>query len=337
MKIIPNISLKKYNTFAIDVNARYFAEYQSVEELKLFLQNGFSAFGNMLHIGGGSNLLFLADYDGIILHSAIKGIEIMNETADSVSVKVGAGVVWDDFVQYCVENGWYGVENLSHIPGETGASAVQNIGAYGVEVKDLIESVQTVEIETAVEKIFSNNECGYDYRQSVFKSFLKGRYIVTSVVFSLYKVPQFSLSYQHLEDEVLRKGELTLSNVRQTIVDVRRSKLPDPEVLGNAGSFFMNPVIDKDLLNSLLEKYPETPHYLVSDTLVKIPAAWLIDRCGWKGRRVGNVGVHEKQALVIVNYGGATGSEIAAMSEQIRADVQSQFGIELIPEVNFVC
>lgn len=336
MQVFENISLKKYHTFGIDVKARYFVEYTSVDALKTFLKSGFLSEHKMLHIGGGSNLLFLNDYDGIILHSAIKGIELLGSDDNIVTVKVGAGVVWDDFVQYCVDNDWYGAENLSLIPGETGASAVQNIGAYGVEVKDLIETVYAVEISSGDEVAFTNAECEYGYRESVFKGRLKGKFIVTSVVFKLSRQPEFKLSYQHLEAEVLKNGVVNLPNVRNTIIAVRQSKLPDPEVLGNAGSFFMNPVVPKSLFLDLQTLYPEIPHYYVSETEEKVPAGWLIDRCGWKGRRVGNAAVHDKQALVIVNCGGASGQEIADLSEQIRESVRSKFGIELVPEVNFV-
>lgn len=336
MQVFENISLKKYHTFGIDVKARYFVEYASVDELKSFLESGMLSENKMLHIGGGSNLLFLKDYDGIILHSVIKGIEPVSSDNDSVTVKVGAGVVWDDFVQFCVDNNWYGAENLSLIPGETGASAVQNIGAYGVEVKDLIETVYAVEIATGNEVVFSNADCEYGYRESVFKGCLKGKFIVTSVVFKLSLLPEFKLTYQHLEAEVLKNGNITLQNVRNTIIAVRQSKLPDPEVLGNAGSFFMNPVVPKKHFLELQAKYPEMPHYYVSETEEKIPAGWLIDRCGWKGRRIGNAAVHDKQALVIVNCGGASGHEIAGLSEQIRESVRAQFGVELVPEVNFI-
>lgn len=336
MQILENISLKKYHTFGIEVNTRYFAEYVSVSELKDFLKSDLFLNNNVLHIGSGSNLLFLNNFDGVILHSAIKGIELLSSTPNSVFVKVGAGVVWDDFVQYCVDNEWYGAENLSLIPGEIGASAVQNIGAYGVEVKDLIESVNVLEIATGNEMVFENAECEYGYRESMFKCRSKGRYIVTSVVFKLKLQPEYKLSYQHLEDEVLKNGEITLKNVRNTIIAVRQSKLPDPEILGNAGSFFMNPVVSKDVFNNLQQLYPQIPHYFVSDTEEKIPAGWLIDCCGWKGRRIGNAAVHDKQALVIVNCGGATASEIADLSKQIRESVNLQFGIELVPEVNFI-
>jgi len=235
-----------------------------------------------------------------------------------------------------VDNGLGGVENLSLIPGEVGASAVQNIGAYGVEVQDVIEKVNTLDLETTDFRTFSNEECRYGYRESVFKNELKGKYIITSVVFRLNKIPEYKLNYQHLEEEVLKNGPVNLQNIRKTIISIRESKLPDPKVSGNAGSFFMNPVITKDLFNTLLERYPQIPHYNVSETAEKIPAAWLIDQCGWKGKHIGNAGVHAKQALVLVNLGGATGSEIVYLAEQIQLSVKAKFGIDLKAEVNYI-
>jgi len=290
----------------------------------------------ILHIGSGSNLLFLKDFEGVVLHSAIKDITGTREDVDSAYLEVGSGVVWDDLVAYCVLNGLGGIENLSLIPGEVGASAVQNIGAYGVEVQDIILEVNAVEIETATVRTFSNEECHYGYRSSIFKNELKGKYIITSVLFRLDKKPKFKLNYQHLEEEVLKCGEVNLQTIRQTIIAVRESKLPDPKVLGNAGSFFMNPIIAKTLFVSLQEKYPNIPHYVVSETEEKVPAGWLIDQCGWKGKQIGRAGVHDKQALVLVNLGGATGAEIVHLAEQIQSSVKETFGIELRPEVNYI-
>ena len=336
MKITSNASLLAYNTFGIDAKADYFIEYESAADLQSVLQSEIVKSNRILHIGGGSNLLFMNDFKGAILHSAIKFITKTSENADSVCLEVGSGVVWDDFVAYCVQNGWGGVENLSLIPGDTGASAVQNIGAYGVEVQDVIVEVKTVEVESSVVRTFSNEECHYDYRESVFKNELKGKYIVTSVIFRLEKLPKFKLKYQHLEAEVLKNGAVNLQNIRQTIIAVRESKLPDPKLLGNAGSFFMNPVIPKQLFLDLQVSYPHIPHYFVSETEEKVPAGWLIDQCGWKGKQIGNAGVHDKQALVLVNRGGATGAEIVYLAEQIQASVKEKFGIELRPEVNYI-
>jgi len=336
MIIKENISLLSYNTFGIDAKADYFIEYSSVEELQTALKSEIVKSNRLLHIGGGSNLLFMKDFKGVILHSAINFIKKVSEDADTVMLEAGAVVNWDDFVAYTVENGWGGVENLSLIPGEVGASAVQNIGAYGVEVQDVIIEVNAVEIETGESKIFSVEDCQYGYRESIFKKELKGKYIITSVVFKLQKQAQFKLNYQHLEAEVLKNGDINLQNIRQTIIAVRESKLPDPKIFGNAGSFFMNPVISKAHFNELLAQYPQMPHYFVSETEEKVPAGWLIDQCGWKGKQIGNAGVHDKQALVLVNKGGATGAEIVYLAEQIQASVKTKFGIELRAEVNFI-
>lgn len=336
MLIKSNFSLLEYNTFGIDVRADYFVEYDSVQDLQTALKSEIVNENKILHIGGGSNLLFLSDFKGVVLHSAIHLIEKVKESDNSVYLQVGSGVVWDDFVAFCVDNGWGGVENLSLIPGEVGASAVQNIGAYGVEVQDVIVEVNTVEIETAQPQIFSAAACKYGYRESVFKNELKGKYIITSVVFKLDKTPIFKLNYQHLEEEVLKCGEVNLQNIRQTIIAVRESKLPNTKVLGNAGSFFMNPVISKSQFVLLQEKYPNIPHYFVSETEEKIPAGWLIDQCGWKGKQIGNAGVHDKQALVLVNRGGATGTQIVYLAEQIQASVKETFGIDLHAEVNYI-
>jgi UDP-N-acetylmuramate dehydrogenase len=336
MEINQHTSLLPYNTFRIDVKADFFIEYNSASDLQAVLRSETVKGNSILHIGAGSNLLFLADYKGVILHSKIKSITKAGEDSTSVFIEVGSGVNWDDFVGYCVENDWGGVENLSLIPGEAGASAVQNIGAYGVEVQEVIVEVNAVEVETAGLRTFSNDECRYGYRDSVFKKELKGRYIITSIVFRLEKNPVFRLHYQHLEEAVLKTGTINLQNIRKTIIQIRESKLPDPSITGNAGSFFMNPVISKEHFNSLQVLYPQMPHYLDPAQKEKIPAAWLIDQCGWKGKHIGNAGVHDKQALVLVNLGGATGAEIAFLANQIQLSVKEKFGIELTPEVNFI-
>jgi UDP-N-acetylmuramate dehydrogenase len=280
--------------------------------------------------------LFLNNFNGVILHSQIKTIQTVQEDDQNIWIEVGSGVVWDDFVKYVVENGWGGVENLSLIPGEVGASAVQNIGAYGVEVKDVIDRVYAVEIKTSAVREFLNTQCAYGYRESIFKNELKGQYIITSVVFRLQKNPVYNLSYQHIEDDVKKRGEINPDNIRQTIISIREEKLPDPKITGNAGSFFMNPVISKQHFNKLQSQYPDIPHYFVSETEEKVPAAWLIDKCGWKGKRLGNAAVHDQQALVLVNKGGATGTEIAGLANQIQLSVEEKFSVKLIPEVIFI-
>jgi len=336
MNIKENASLLTYNTFGINVKADYIIEYNSASDLQAVLRSEIVKDNRILHVGGGSNLLFLNDFKGAILHSTIRSIEKVDEDTDSVFLEVGSSVNWDDFVGYCVENNLGGVENLSLIPGEVGASAVQNIGAYGTEVQEVITEVNTVEIETGDFKTFTKEDCNYGYRDSVFKNELKGKYIITSILFRLDKKPVFRLNYQHLEKEVLKNGEINLLNIRKTIIHIRESKLPDPKIMGNAGSFFMNPVIPKDQFILLQTDYPQIPHYYVSETEEKVPAAWLIDQCGWKGKRIGNAGVHDKQALVLVNLGGASGAEIVYLAEQIQASVKNTFGIELKPEVNYI-
>ena len=337
MNIQKNYSLLPHNTFGMDVKASVFMEYESVEELKDLLGQSSLVEATWLHIGGGSNLLFTKDYPGMILHSAIKGFEVVGENDEEVLVRAGAGEVWDDFVAYTVEKGWYGAENLSLIPGEVGASAVQNIGAYGVEAKDLIVKVETIEVATGKERVLENEECGYAYRESVFKHALKGKYIVTSVTYRLYKKASYRLDYGNVRSELEKRGcELTLENVRSTIIDIRESKLPDPQVQGNAGSFFMNPFVPRPLFEELLSQYPSMPFYEVDAERVKIPAAWMIDQCGWKGKQLGRAGVHNKQALVLVNCGGATGQEIITLSEEIQQSVFDKFGVRIYPEVNFI-
>ena len=337
MKIQKDYSLLQHNTFGMDVQASLFIEYASVIELKDILRQYSLEAGRWLHVGGGSNLLFTEDYPGIILHSDIRGYEVVKEDAQDVIVRVGAGEVWDDFVAYTVAQGWYGAETLSLIPGEVGASAVQNIGAYGVEVKDLIVEVETIEVATGQERVFTNAECGYAYRESIFKHSLKGQYIVTKVSYRLSKKPFYHLDYGNVRTELEKRGcEQTLNNVRQVIIDIREAKLPDPKVQGNAGSFFMNPIVPRSQFEALQAVYPQMPHYEVDAERVKIPAAWMIDQCGWKGKKLGRAGVHDKQALVLVNTGGATGKEIITLSEEIQKSVNDKFGVCIMPEVNFI-
>ncbi|BDW77256.1 UDP-N-acetylenolpyruvoylglucosamine reductase [Bacteroides finegoldii DSM 17565] len=288
-----------------------------------------------MHIGGGSNLLFTKDYDGLILHSRIGGIEVTAEDSQTVSLRVGAGVVWDDFVACCVEHGWYGAENLSLIPGEVGASAVQNIGAYGVEVKDLITAVETVNVQ-GYGRVYSVEECEYAYRSSIFKRPENKSVFVTYVRFRLSKEERYTLDYGTIRQELAKYPAPTLPIVRKVIIEIRESKLPDPKVMGNAGSFFMNPIVAKEKLEALQRDYPRIPYYELPDGRVKIPAGWMIDQCGWKGKSLGPAAVHDKQALVLVNRGGAKGSDIVALSDAVRASVRDKFGIDIHPEVNVI-
>ena len=327
-------SLLPYNTFGIDVSASRFLEYASVAELKEYIAQG-AVTTPFLHIGGGSNLLFTKDYDGLILHSRIGGIEVTAEDSQTVSLRVGAGVVWDDFVACCVEHGWYGAENLSLIPGEVGASAVQNIGAYGVEVKVLITAVETVNIQ-GYERVYSVEECEYAYRNSIFKRPENKSVFVTYVRFRLSKEERYTLDYGTIRQELAKYPAPTLPIVRKVIIEIRESKLPDPKVTGNAGSFFMNPIVAKEKLEALQRDYPRIPYYELPDGRVKIPAGWMIDQCGWKGKSLGPAAVHDKQALVLVNRGGAKGSDIIALSDAVRASVRDKFGIDIHPEVNVI-
>lgn len=327
-------SLLSHNTFGIDVNAAQFVEYASVEELKNLIKQG-AVTTPFLHIGGGSNLLFTKDYEGLILHSCINNIEVTKETNDTVWLRVGAGIVWDDFVAYCVGHEWYGTENLSLIPGEVGAGAVQNIGAYGVEIKDLITDVETVNIH-GEERVYKIEECDYAYRNSIFKQPNNKNIFVTNVCFRLSKQKHYTLDYGTIRQELEKQDTLTLSTLRKVIIDIRESKLPDPKVMGNAGSFFMNPIVSQDKLESLQRAYPRMPFYELSDARIKIPAGWMIDQCGWKGKSLGPAAVHDKQALVLVNLGGAKGSDIIALSDAVRASVREKFDIDIHPEVNFI-
>ena len=333
MTIRDNCSLADRNTFGMDVRTDHLLEWSSTEELKSLLHDIEKP---VLMIGGGSNLLFMGDFRGTVLHSTVSTIEVIGSTDDHVHVKVGAGVVWDDFVAWCVINGFWGVENLSAIPGEVGASAVQNIGAYGVEAKDVIDTVQTISLADGSERDFSNQECRYGYRQSIFKNELKGQYAVAYVIYTLSRNPQPKLGYGALEQEVQRMGGPTLANIRQAVINIRDSKLPDPKVMGNAGSFFMNPVIPAAQFDALKTEWPEIPSYPAQNGMIKVPAGWLIEKAGWKGRSLGPAAVYEKQALVLVNKGGATGTDIKRLADTIIEDVRQKFGITLSTEVNYI-
>ncbi|MBQ6964558.1 MAG: UDP-N-acetylmuramate dehydrogenase [Bacteroidaceae bacterium] len=334
MKEYQDYSLLKHNTFGMDVKAKRYVEYRSERELKRLIP---TLQGEVLHIGGGSNLLFRGDFDGTVLHSAIKGIEIAEEVEgeDEVLVRAGAGEVWDDVVAWAVAHGLGGLENLSLIPGEVGASAVQNIGAYGVEAKDVIAMVEAIDMQRGEKRYFATVECDYAYRQSIFKNQLKGKYAITYVVYRLQKTPVLKLEYGNIRSVLGDQANVTIADVRQAIIDIRNAKLPDPKVQGNAGSFFMNPVVSREKFLSLQKDYPQMPYYEVEGG-VKIPAGWMIDQCGWKGKALGRAGVHDKQALVLVNLGGATSDEIIRLCDTICKDVKEKFGIDIHPEVNMI-
>lgn len=337
MNFAKNFSLLPYNTFGFEVQAKYFAEYQSIEQLCQLLESDLLKREKLLHIGSGSNLLFISDFQGVVLHSEMKFIEKTAENENEICFRVGNGVVWDNFVDYCVKNNYCGTENLSFIPGQTGAAAVQNIGAYGTEISNIVQTVETIDIKTLESQIFTNSECRYDYRTSVFKTGLKGRKIVTSVNFKLSKIPNFNLNYARLEQEVLKHYKaINLANIRATVISIRQNKLPDPKIMGNAGSFFKNPYICIEHYEYLKKYFPEIPYYIVNDEVVKIPAAWLIEQCDWKEKSLGSAAVYAIQPLVLVNQGNANGTDILALASEIQKSVKTKFDIDLKMEVEII-
>jgi len=327
-----DVSLLKYNTFNLDYQANLLISLSTEEGINKYLPFD----GKVLVMGGGSNFLFTSNYKGTIIYPLIGGINIESKSQGCAIISAGAGVIWDSFVDWCVNNGFYGLENLSWIPGKVGASPVQNIGAYGSEAKDFITGVRTVSLENGEIREFTNEECRFGYRDSIFKKELKGKYMVTKVFFRLATDYTPNVSFGRISEEVAKYGEINPTNIRKAIIDIRRNKLPDPEILGNAGSFFKNPVINSLEADKLLGLYPQIPSYPDKIGKTKLSAAWLIDQCGWKGKRVGEVGVHDKQPLVIVNYGKATGLEILKLSEEIQMSVRSKFSVELEREVEVV-
>ncbi len=341
MKKETSYSLLPHNTFGINAICSRFYEYSSESELRdILAETAARPDEPLLHIGSGSNLLFTKDFDGSVLHSAIKGLEASClDDGETVLVRAGAGEDWDCVVGRCTAEGWYGLENLSLIPGEVGASAVQNIGANGSEAADFIEQTEAICLSTGECRTFTNAESRYGYRTSIFKQELRGKYAITHVTYRLSRKFSPNLGYGGLAQELSRQqispASLTPENLRNLIIDIRRNKLPDPSETGSAGSFFINPVVSTEKFTVLQEKYPDMPHYTVEHG-VKIPAGWLIERCGWKGKNLGPAGVYAKQALVLVNLGGAKGCDIVRLSDAIRKDVSATFGIEIHPEVNFI-
>jgi UDP-N-acetylmuramate dehydrogenase len=333
-----NQSLKPFNTFGIDVSAKYFATLSSLDDIHEILSDHHLKAEKKLILGGGSNLLFTGNFDGLVLHNLLKGMEVLREDAHHVWLKVAAGEVWHSFVLFCVERRLAGVENLSLIPGFTGAAPMQNIGAYGVEVKETCEEVEALSMETGEKMIFRNADCEFGYRESVFKRQWKDRLIITSVTFRLNKIFKPRISYGDIRKtmEEMRTDEITIKAVSDAVIRIRSSKLPDPAVIGNAGSFFKNPVVPKKKFNELVDRYPLMPNYPDSNNRVKIPAGWLIEQCGWKGKTIGEAGVHAKQALVLVNNGRASGADLLALAKEIQQSVREKLGIELESEVNIV-
>jgi UDP-N-acetylmuramate dehydrogenase len=332
-----NFSLRKYNTFGLDAKAMYYFEFTEEEDLPAFLCT-FETWQEvpLLLLGGGSNLLFPGDFKGLVIHAHIPGIKLLKEDRYHVWLEAGAGENWDNFVSYCVNRGYGGLENLSLIPGNAGAAPVQNIGAYGVEVKDFVVSVKGFDLQIFQFREIYAEVCGFDYRSSIFKKELKGRFIVTSVVFKLDKFPEFRLNYGDLKAEVKKLGGENLQCVREAVITIRQRKLPDPKDLGNAGSFFKNPVVSDAKAKELKAAFPSIPLYPAGKGLFKVAAAWLIEQCGWKGYREGDAGVHEMQALVLVNYGKATGEQLLSLSRKIRQSVMEQYSVELESEVHVV-
>lgn len=338
MEILQSYSLREHNTFGIDAQADWFIPFTSVEDLKLLARDEYFQECRFLPIGEGSNLLFLANFHGIVLQSRIQTCERVAETDATVDYLVGSGVRWDDFVAFTCQQGLWGAENLSLIPGQVGASAIQNIGAYGAEASELIQEVHTVHRRTGEIRIFTPDECGYGYRHSYFKEPEGADYIVTHVRYRLSKLPQPRLDYADLRARLAEQtAEPTPEAIRSVVIAIRRAKLPDPAELGNAGSFFMNPVVEASTFASLQAEYPTAPHYLLPDGRVKVPAGWLIDQAGLKGHRLGHAGVYERQALVLVNADGeATGTDIARLAELVQQTVLERFGIQIEPEVRYI-
>lgn len=335
MFVKKNISLKSYNTFGIDARAQFLLEIESDEQLREAYQSSeFRALPKLV-LGGGSNILFTKNQRKAILKINIRGIEVLDQKGHEVRVKVGAGEVWHQFVLWCLDHDLGGVENLSLIPGTVGAAPIQNIGAYGVELKDVFESLEAYEIKSGKIRSFNKEQCQFDYRHSFFKGRGKDQFVITSVTFKLTTQPIFNVSYGGIQQRIDEKElELNIRNISESVIHIRQIKLPDPIKIGNAGSFFKNPIIEKPLYDALSLIYEDLPHYPVDSGSIKIPAAWLIEQCGWKGKRMDQIGVHARQPLVLVNYGEGKGIEILKLSEQIQSSIQKKFGIELAREIN---
>jgi len=338
MNIEQGKSLKPFNTFHIDAKARYFSVVHSEEELVGLIEEEHPAEKNPLVLGGGSNMLLTKDYDGFVIKNEVGGIEVTAEDDDVVYVKAGGGVNWHRFVLYCVTNGYAGTENLSLIPGNVGASPIQNIGAYGVEIKDIFQQLEAIHLGGGAKQVFSLQDCAFGYRDSVFKNKYKGQYMISSVSFRLNKKPQFNTSYGAIQAELDRMGvqQLSIAAISQAVINIRSSKLPDPAVIGNAGSFFKNPVVTIELAEKIRVEYPSLVSFPAGEGSSKLAAGWLIEQCGWKGFRRGDAGCYPKQALVLVNYGSATGADVLELSAEIIDSVKKKFGVELEREVNII-
>tara|TARA_B100000809_G_scaffold206811_1_gene208981 strand:- start:1091 stop:2104 length:1014 start_codon:yes stop_codon:yes gene_type:complete len=337
MKIQQNYSLKNYNTFGIAATAKYFACFSSENELVELLRNDLCKTEPLFILGGGSNILLTQDFEGLVLANTIKGMEVLAEDNHSSTIEVGAGEVWHDFVLWSIDKNLSGIENLALIPGLVGASPMQNIGAYGLEVKDVITTVHFIEIGSGNSKILSNEDCNFGYRDSIFKHELKEKVVITKVIFKLSKTPLNKTTYGAIEEELKNLNlEPSPKNISKAVINIRSRKLPDPKILGNSGSFFKNPIIETTQFENLKREFPEMVGYTISETKTKIAAGWLIDNAGLKGYRKADAGVHKNQALVLVNYGNATGLEIINLAKEIQEKIKDKYGISITPEVNIL-
>lgn len=337
MQIQENYNLSKLNTFGISARAKFLVEINKEADLRELFNTPEFKNNTKLFLGGGSNVLFIKNFDGLVILNKLKEIKILSEDSKTVVIRSMGGEVWHNLVIFAVERGLWGIENLALIPGTVGAAPIQNIGAYGTELKDILENVEVFDINTGEKKIFSKEECELGYRDSIFKNELRGKYFITAVTLKLSKKENRNITYKILQ-EYLVKNKIEIKNskdVSDAVASIRKSKLPDPVVIPNAGSFFKNVFVPLPRLRELLQAFPDLP-YFDEGEVIKIPAGWLIEQCGWKGKRMGNVGVHEKQALVLVNFGGATGEEVLNLANKIIASVFAKFGLELVPEVNLI-
>lgn len=336
LKVFKNHSLYKHNTFGVKVSAKFYAAPETPDELITILHKYRTPEQDLLIIGEGSNILLTNNFQGLVIRPDIKGIEILDKSPDNAIIKVWAGENWDNFVVYCINNGFGGVENLSWIPGSVGACPIQNIGAYGAEVENVIESVTGILTDSLEQITFTRDKCNFGYRDSIFKQGLKGRFIITNVIFKLSRNPVLNTTYGRLQNELAGNKKTDLQSVRQAVIKIRKDKLPDPDKFGSAGSFFRNPVISKSKFNNLRSDYSDIPAYPANNQEVKIAAGWLIEKAGWAGKRTGDAGVYNKQALILLNYGSATGKQIKDLAEKIMISVSNKFGIDLQTEVNII-
>lgn len=338
MNIQDNFSLKSMNTFNIEVFAKHYVVLYSLEDIMDLIESEMLKNSPYLILGGGSNILFTKDFDGFVIKAEFKGIEIVEQCDQFVQLKIGAGEIWENLVAYAVKQNWGGIENLALIPGKVGAAPIQNIGAYGAELKDVFVSLNAIHLKSGKSREFTKEDCLFDYRNSVFKGELKGQYLIQNIQLKLTKYPIVNLSYRALKNEFEGREleKIKIQEVFDKVVQIREAKLPDPEKIGNAGSSFKNPVIPSAKLRSLLLEFPDIIHFLHNPTKVKLAAAWLIDQCGWKGIQIGDAGVHKNQALVLVNYGNANGNEVLSLAEKIKKSVSDKFGVDLEFEISVI-